>query len=55
MAFASSFHKFVLVAVRKKLLEVFLAVTEFVGFRAGGRLPFESLLLASLTHLVTVG
>ena len=25
------------------LLEVFLAVAEFVGFRAGGRLPFESL------------
>ena len=24
-------------------LEVFLAVAEFVGFRAGGRLPFESL------------
>ena len=24
------------------LLEMFLAVAEFVGFRAGGRLPFES-------------
>ena len=23
------------------LLEVFLAVAEFVGFRAGGRIPFE--------------
>ena len=25
----------------RSLLEVFLAVAEFVGFRAGGRLPFE--------------
>ena len=34
------------------LLEVFLAVAEFVGFRAGGRLPFEWLHWVLLLPLV---